>query len=461
LSSLPAGSNVIPRDVHYQYAGADPEQVTALNNEGGGTFRSYEFDLAGNQTIRCNGTLTAGVCSGESLHMLYDGKDQLRRVTKKSAGGAVLGSEEYYYDHENRRNLVVRRDAAGTKTEQLWFIGDVEAHYDAAGTFTYSYADLALGTTVARVKRSGAPYELEFLFHGLASNTIASVDQGGTINASMSYAPFGEIIEASDAGAPNGLAAHRRRMNDKFVDEVSDLAYYGYRYYDKTSMTWTQSDPLYRFLPEMAWTEPRRSSLYSMTLNNPTRYIDPDGRFVGEFATALIDAATAVAAPAAIPGAPAAAVGAAVSSASRLVQLGARLTVAGVAVVAAIVIADQFTDGAASKPVDVGPAAGRFIPPTGTGEDKPDESDGVPDEIGPDDEAPTKPIPPPKKDDDFDEDEKTPIRPGPPPDRFPDGTPKEGVPVEGNGVAPTQTPPSGSVQPESGSCGIECVSGIR
>src|SRR3569833_4609170 len=67
-------------------------------------------------------------------------------------------------------------------------------------------------------------------------------------------------------------------MNDKFVDEVSDLTYFGFRYYDKSSMTWTQSDPFYRFAPDAAWSRPRNASLYTAHLNNPIRYIDPDGR---------------------------------------------------------------------------------------------------------------------------------------------------------------------------------------
>lgn len=102
---------------------------------------------------------------------------------------------------------------------------------------------------------------------------------GGETNVSFIYAPFGEIIEATDAGAPsNGISIHRRRMNDKFVDELSDLAYYGVRYYDKLSLTWTQSDPLYRLAPDAAWSEYRRANLYVFTLQNPLRYIDPDGR---------------------------------------------------------------------------------------------------------------------------------------------------------------------------------------
>jgi len=43
-------------------------------------------------------------------------------------------------------------------------------------------------------------------------------------------------------------------------------------------MSWTQSDPLYRFVPDAAWLQPRKAGLYVANLNNPLRYIDPDGR---------------------------------------------------------------------------------------------------------------------------------------------------------------------------------------
>jgi hypothetical protein len=43
-------------------------------------------------------------------------------------------------------------------------------------------------------------------------------------------------------------------------------------------MIWTQTDPLYRFAPDAAGAAPRRSFLYTMVLNNPLRFLDPDGR---------------------------------------------------------------------------------------------------------------------------------------------------------------------------------------
>src|SRR5262249_922364 len=78
------------RNVTYQYAGTDWEEVTALlNTSGGQVYSSYMYDDAGNQTSRCYGN--SSPC-GDELDMIYDSKDQLRRATKK-AGGVVQGSE--------------------------------------------------------------------------------------------------------------------------------------------------------------------------------------------------------------------------------------------------------------------------------------------------------------------------------------------------------------------------------
>ena len=43
-------------------------------------------------------------------------------------------------------------------------------------------------------------------------------------------------------------------------------------------MTWTQGDPVYRFAPDWAkQSTPRRASLYQFSLNNPLRFLDPNG----------------------------------------------------------------------------------------------------------------------------------------------------------------------------------------
>ena len=290
-SPVPAGSEVKPRNVNYVHAGTDPEQVTALTDvSSGATYASFTYDAAGNMTAKCTGgEVSACNLSGmEKLEYTYDGKDQLRRVVRKLGMGSeefplqsLAGSEEYWYGPSGDRVAIVKKNGFGTKTELIWFIGDTQAHYNASGVVTHVYSNISLGTPVVRVDRTASTVTTtEYQFHGLANSTLATVASNGTINTSLRYSPWGDIVESTNTGgASNGTAAHRRRHNDKYVDEVSNLTYYGARYYDKTLIAWTQADPLYVRVPDAARvSSPRRASLYAYTLQNPMRYIDPDGR---------------------------------------------------------------------------------------------------------------------------------------------------------------------------------------
>jgi len=291
-ASVPNGNDVKPRNVNYVYGGPtnpvspDPEQVTALTNVADSTpYATFAYDAAGNQTQRVIGDV--------AWLYLYDGEDRLRRVTKKSATTPMLvySIEEYWYDENGSRIGVLKRDGAGVAQELIWFIGDTQAHYTAAGVVSKVLSHLSLGTPVARVERTGnTTTAIEYQFHGMASNTIAAVAADGTVNANVVYAPYGEVLEAQEAGGSVfGLAGHRRRFNDKYVDEIGGLGYYGARYYDNVLIGWTQADPKYRVAPDAAWSEPRRAMLYSFGGQNPMRYIDPDGRDFWSVAFSHID----------------------------------------------------------------------------------------------------------------------------------------------------------------------------
>lgn len=209
------------------------------------------------------------------MDFVYDGKDQLRRATKKQAG-AIVGSEEYWYDDTGQRITILKRDANGTKSGRIQFRGEMEVHYDQADVRTHSYLHLSLGTPVARVKRTSSATMFEYMFHGLGNHTLASVSSTGATDAAFSYTPFGEVVETD--GSPSGVASHRRRFNDKYDDDLSDLSYYGARYYDRTLIGWSQSDPLYSRAPDVAmFSSPRRANQYQFSLSNPIRYVDPDG----------------------------------------------------------------------------------------------------------------------------------------------------------------------------------------
>ncbi|NBC58839.1 MAG: hypothetical protein GVY05_11230 [Bacteroidetes bacterium] len=64
------------------------------------------------------------------------------------------------------------------------------------------------------------------------------------------------------------------RFNGKEFDQETGNYYYGARYYNPKTSLWLNVDPLAEKYPE--W------SPYNYTLNNPVRYVDPDGRSVEE-----------------------------------------------------------------------------------------------------------------------------------------------------------------------------------
>lgn len=126
-------------------------------------------------------------------------------------------------------------------------------------------------------QNSLAAGRLELQNHGLADSTRLVVWPNGEVRGGFIYATYGEVVQSAGL-TTSSSASQRRRFNDKFEDDLTGLGYYGVRYYDKVMSGWTQADPMYRFVPDAAWAEPRKAGLYGFVLGNPMRYLDPDGR---------------------------------------------------------------------------------------------------------------------------------------------------------------------------------------
>lgn len=258
-SSVP--SLVATRAVTYGYDPelADPDAVVELTGAGDGQpWASYQYDPSGNVTLRRWG--------GREWRHVYDGADLQRKVVDDSTGRR----EVYFYDANRQRRLIVTRAGNGAVEKVQWQFGDAEIHYGGTGSVTRVQTHVNLDGPVARIVNGQA----ELLFHNHLDHLIVAVDRYGRMKGGFTYTPFGEILEEKGL-APSDLD---RTFNDKHEDDLSDLSYYGARYYDPVSLTWTQADPLYRFVPETMSTEPRRTNLYTFSLQNPFRYVDPDGR---------------------------------------------------------------------------------------------------------------------------------------------------------------------------------------
>jgi RHS repeat-associated protein len=111
----------------------------------------------------------------------------------------------------------------------------------------------------------------------LGGTSDASVDLTDTeVYQETHYYPFGMTMEGEWQDIVNG-PENKYLYNGKELNSDFDLNWsdYGARYYDAAIGRWGQVDPLaekyYSYSP------------YNYTLNNPIRFIDPDGRSVDDF----------------------------------------------------------------------------------------------------------------------------------------------------------------------------------
>ncbi len=111
-----------------------------------------------------------------------------------------------------------------------------------------------------------------FFYHTDAAGTpMAMTDASGNVTWQADYKPFGEEHTVS------GSIENKNRFVGKEKDEETDLYYFGARYLDARSGRFIKPDPV--GIRESDLTKPQRFNRYAYGLNNPYRYVDPDGRW--------------------------------------------------------------------------------------------------------------------------------------------------------------------------------------
>ena len=128
---------------------------------------------------------------------------------------------------------------------------------------------LAVGILLAPVPARAQEEVVYYHTDAIGSVRMITSETGAVIGR-YDYLPFGELVPIVPP-AP----ADPRQFAGKERDAETGLDYFGARYYRKESGRFTTVDPVMNI--EAALTDPQRWNRYAYSLNNPLRYIDPDG----------------------------------------------------------------------------------------------------------------------------------------------------------------------------------------
>jgi RHS repeat-associated protein len=205
---------------------------------------SVHYDSAGNLDTDFNGHTFS-----------YDAENK----QTKFDGGATAGGTDYKYDGDGRRVKKV----SGTGQQTTIFV------YDAMGQMVAEY------DTNAPSGNGGTSYLTE---DSLGTPRVTT-DENGNVKARHDYLPFGEELGVGVGGRttnqgysqPDGV---RQKFTSAERDDETGLDFMQARYYSSMIGRFTSVDPL---MASAHASNPQTWNRYTYALNNPLKYVDPDG----------------------------------------------------------------------------------------------------------------------------------------------------------------------------------------
>ena len=235
---------IVPRDVNsYSYAGvgyANPHAVTSV----GGT--TYTYDNNGNVTVI------------GSLDYTWDWRNRLA-VAERSTGGITT----YGYDHTGQRVFQATTGSATTSYPNRYY--NVASSSITATTTKHIFSPD--GTLLATVVGSGtANASTTYLHPDHLGGTNVATDENGEVTQTLDYYPYGSQRIAT------GSFNEQRKFTGHEYNSNSDLTYANARYYEQDIGRWMSRDPR-----EGDITNPQSLNTYAYSLNNPIKYLDPNG----------------------------------------------------------------------------------------------------------------------------------------------------------------------------------------
>jgi RHS repeat-associated protein len=259
---------------------------TASENSGAIWSQTYGYDRYGNRWISNSFGYTLSSLTPQSQGAFNAANNRLFASVYDGAGNQTgdAQSRTFTYDAENRQTTF-----NGT-VEQYFYDGDGRRvkKTDNSGTTVFVYN--AGGQLIAEYHSDPVPPAAggggtSYLTSDHLGSTRVVTKSDGTVKARYDYLPFGEelgsgIGQRTVAMGYSAADSTKQKFTQKERDSESGLDYFGTRYYSSAQGRFTSVDPLMASGNAVA---PQSWNRFVYTLNNPLRYIDPDGRAPGDF----------------------------------------------------------------------------------------------------------------------------------------------------------------------------------
>ena len=209
---------------------------------------------------------------------VWDGENRLIQMSNVTAlATSALKKLDFVYDYQGRRVQKIVSTNSGSSwvsasTNSFVYDGwNLIAELNGANNAlirSYMWGNDLSGSMrgaggvggLLKVTYAGASVTNSFVAYdgnGNVSGLINAAD--GSIVARYEYGPFGEVLRAT------GPMANPFRFSTKYQDDETDLAYYGYRYYNANTGRWLSRDPIGEQISEEGVEEP---NLYCFVAND-------------------------------------------------------------------------------------------------------------------------------------------------------------------------------------------------
>ena len=246
---------------------------------------SFTYDSIGNRTSKD--------INGQNITYTYGTSDNRLSGFSYDANGNILddGTFTYTYDSENRLIEVTNGtdvitygyDGDGRRISQtingettIFAYGagpNVLTEFTGSGVpkFDYIYAG---NRSIARINfdPTGVPASKTFYHPDHLGSTIGLTDQETTKVWDRTYLPYGGTFTGT------GTTENTHQYTAKELEAATGLYYYGVRYHNPNIGRFMSVDPA-----GANPTDPQSWNRYAYVLNNPLKYVDPDGAQLVDF----------------------------------------------------------------------------------------------------------------------------------------------------------------------------------